>query len=150
MAETKGRLYKRDTATRTLEEFVERIESYWPSAKHIEKYPIDIKEIIVFGSYAKGADKVHDLDIFISIDFDRDKMDEYADGRSFEGNVIEATVHMRENFGKFLKRDSRLISLHVDEFSYPGEREIAVSDTHYCIYKDGEFLYDAIEALKAL
>lgn len=147
MSESKKILYKRETATDALCELANRL-TMWEYEKNVECFPIEINKVYIFGSYARGAERVHDLDVFVSIELLTDEFEDFGDNRTMaEFDLVKANNLVSESFGKYLKGGSRVLSLHIDKYAFEGERDIALSGVHYCIYKDGQVQYDVIDEL---
>lgn len=135
MSESKKILYKRETASKALMDLSNRLTNFFDRSN---PFPLDLNDVIIFGSYAKGASRVHDLDVFVSVTEHRDRYEEYWHnyvGDNF--NVITSPSEILVSFGKFIKGKTRVISLHMDAFSTPEERDIATSDIHYYLVKNG-------------
>ena len=66
MSETKKTLYKRETAISALMDLANKLTDYTSKLVRAPFYD-EIKDVIIFGSFAKGAEKVHDLDVYLEI-----------------------------------------------------------------------------------
>lgn len=150
MANNKKITYKRITATNALRDVIMRLEDFI-QGKADKEYPLDITEVIVFGSYAKGAEQVHDLDIYISLTEHREK---YAAFCNENGLIYHDMLEVIENvinaFVRYMKARKHIISIHSNIYYGPQERDVAISDTHYIILQDGKLNYDVIEEFMAL
>ena len=58
----KNRLYNRESVKEKLDLIIKRVKD--------ERMPIQITDVVVFGSYFKGNEKVHDLDILLLYNLD--------------------------------------------------------------------------------
>lgn len=146
MSETKKTLYKRDTAISAIMDLANNL-TYYTSG--IESVPFfdEIKDVIIFGSFAKGAEKVHDLDVYLEI-VEHREMDEVfweAYGKG-EFDPIKARYEQLNSICRYLRGKRKIYSFHSDVIG-DGDREIATSDVHYFIMKDGEVDYDEVEKL---
>ena len=149
MSETKKTLYKRETAISALMDLANKLTDYTSKLVRVPFYD-EIKDVIIFGSFAKGADRVHDLDVYLEI-VEHREMDEkfwelWCDGPY---DPIKARYEQLNTLCRCLRGKRRIYSFHSDVIS-AGDREIAMSDVHYFIMKDGEVDYDELEKLFVL
>ena len=116
MAEGKKREYKRETATKALTELC--VRSYDLNTLFTNRdYPYMIERMYVFGSYLKGKDKVHDLDIAIklrrlSLDLDDTYIREYHPYGSYKQSYLSWLLSGYGDTLKFLKGGKGIISFH--------------------------------------
>jgi len=146
MSESKKTLYRRDTAISALMDLANRLTDYTSKFKKAPFYD-EIKDVIIFGSFAKGAEKVHDLDVYLEIvehrEMDETFWEEWCDGPF---DPIKARYEQLNTICRFLRGKRKIYSFHSDVLG-DGDREIAMSDVHYFIMKDGEVDYDELEKL---
>ena len=146
MSESKKTLYRRDTAISALMDLANRLTDYTSKFKKAPFYD-EIKDVIIFGSFAKGAEKVHDLDVYLEIvehrEMDETFWEEWCDGPF---DPIKARYEQLNTICRFLRGKRKIYSFHSDVLG-DGDREIAMSDVHYFIMKDGEMDYDELEKL---
>lgn len=146
MSETKKTLYKRDTAISAMMDLSNQLTLY---TSRIGSLPFfdEIKDVIIFGSFAKGAEKVHDLDVYLEIIEHREK-DEcfWSDWCDGPFDPIQARYEQINTICRYLRGKRRIYSFHSNVMG-DGDREIATSDVHYYIMKDGEVDYDELEKL---
>ena len=149
MSESKKVLYKRATASDSLLELMNRI-TFMDTDYDV---PIEIKDVIIYGSYAKGAKKVHDLDVFIN---GIEHREEYPNFLLLHGKNPQYTVancsFVFDCMARYFKGNSKLISIHCNMSGQAddGELEIALSEDHYYLLKDGKLNYDAIDELLSM
>ena len=146
MSETKKTLYKRETAISALMDLANKLTDYTSKLVRAPFYD-EIKDVIIFGSFAKGAEKVHDLDVYLEIvehrEMDETFWEEWCDGPF---DPIKARYEQLNTICRFLRGKRKIYSFHSDVLG-DGDREIAMSDVHYFIMKDGEVDYDELEKL---
>ena len=146
MSESKKTLYRRDTAISALMDLANKLTAYTSKVARVPFYD-EIKDVIIFGSFAKGAEKVHDLDVYLEIvehrEMDETFWEEWCDGPF---DPIKARYEQLNTICRFLRGKRKIYSFHSDVLG-DGDREIAMSDVHYFIMKDGEVDYDELEKL---
>lgn len=142
MSETKKRIYNRSTAIEAMMDLSNKLTEI-DMAPFFDK----IKEVIIFGSFAKGADKVHDLDVYLEIEehreMDRAYWEMFMDE---EYDPIKARYLQINDICRYLSGRRRIYSFHSNLLT-DGDRAIALSDVHYIIMKDGQMDYDEVEKL---
>ena len=126
MSETKKVNYKRETATRTLKELIERVKNI---NKHKREY-LHVKDIYVFGSYLKKTPTVHDLDVFVTwecTDFCNNIVKQNFDGKlinlsyslsySHEQHISfpARLFYIYDYYNRRIKNKSHIVSLHLIE-----------------------------------
>lgn len=146
MSETKKTLYKRETAVEALMDLANKL-TYYSSGNVNVQFFDEIKDVIIFGSFAKGAEKVHDLDVYVEIIEHREKdqlyCEVYGDG---EYDPIKTRYDQLNSLCRYLRGNRKIYSFHSDAIS-GGDREIAMSDIHFVIMENGEVNYDELEKL---
>ena len=65
MAESKKRLYKRETGTKAIRLMMRKAEMIIENPE--EFYVYGVRNIVLFGSYLKGSYQIHDVDILIDL-----------------------------------------------------------------------------------
>jgi predicted nucleotidyltransferase/predicted transcriptional regulator len=124
----------RATAERKLREFLDRVVEVRKSKYYLYK----VSEVVVFGSYLSGNEKINDIDLSINL-LPKEK-NEQRRRRREEDRVSDAIYYKRVSRDtaimwpqleviRFLKGRSRGISLHIDE-------EIVKHCEHQIIYRD--------------
>lgn len=145
MSESKKVLYNRKTASNALMELSNRLTEMDFNDYDI---PVDIKDVIIFGSYVKGVKKVHDLDVFVAVTEHREKYEDFwNDRKGTFYDPMKGIEFALTECGKYLKGKNRVISLHMDAYAFEEELKIATSDTHYYLMKDGKVDYDVVDHL---
>ena len=124
MAESKKVNYKRETATKHLLAMIERIKAINVDEKALQS----IDRIEIFGSYTKGQETVHDLDVFIEVaetPYYNERLENEFDGNATKFNLGFASERgwgdrlfvyklgsIIEDTYKKVKGKSCIISLH--------------------------------------
>jgi predicted nucleotidyltransferase len=124
----------RDTASKQLKQFLDRVVEVRDSKKYLYK----VTHVIVFGSFLSKKQKLSDLDIWINLVpknpkkmalmNKRNYVKAISDGKQ-TGNALSAAGQPRANVIKHLKYRSRVISLHIND-------PIVESCKHKVIYRD--------------
>lgn len=151
MGESKKRLYKRTTASKALMNFSNRISEF--TSGYTLPYPFELKDIIIFGSYARGEQRVHDLDIYIEANYTFQDITDYWDRVKIgDTDPIGMVTESINDFARFLKDKSPIFSFHSNLYAddEKEERKIALSGEHYYLMKDGEINYDVLDILWAM
>ena len=143
MSETKNRIYNRSTAIEALMDLSNKLTEMDEVTLFYDK----IKEVIIFGSFAKGAEKVHDLDVYLEIEEHREMDQVYWEMVTDEEyDPIKARYLQINDICRYLMGRRRIYSFH-SNLTSNDERDIALSDVHYIIMKDGQMDYDEVEKL---
>ena len=142
MGETKSRLYKKETAKKTLAAFMDRVMRVNGCVANLP-YPDRITDVIVFGSYLDDTvEKVHDLDICINVEKHNDLYaafnEDYYDGKA--GNYTEALFFPYIAMLKYLKSKNSILSIH----PYEEDKDVALGGKHVFLIKDGVLQKNAI------
>lgn len=138
------REYKRKTICNALTKLCERVIAVNEGTADLP-YPQRIKKVIVFGSFINSTkETVHDGDIYIEVDENRDKWRDFAQKYgNRNGNYIDYLFTAQHKLNKYLKT-SPALSFQNDEETF---EKIVKSDTHIFLIDDGKLLkttYDDI------
>lgn len=148
MSETKKRLYTRKTAYRHLDGLIARAIRLNCKTTGLP-YPDSVKKLIVFGSYVKSKKTmVHDVDVYIELTMDIEGQRRFRDtclDRSRYHTITDWEFATYSEELKYLKNRSRVISLHGEY-----DKEIALANTHLCVFENGILQTDSINKLKKL
>ena len=112
MAEGKKRLYRRDTAKKSLLSFIEQTKKVLDGDVDL---PDKLVHVIVFGSYVNtDRDMIHDLDIGVIVRENRDGWKDYIDRHPelSTGDWFSDLYLPQVMMIKFLKNGKGIISLH--------------------------------------
>lgn len=145
MAETKKRLYKRDTVERKLNELLRRVDEVNSGVGCTGEYLYHVKRLVVFGSYLDATkDRVHDLDIGYELElkpkYARYGYKELSNARldTMPDRLYEAcggfyrSIWPSEEVLRYLKNKSVIYSFH--PLNNADERKIILGSRHKEVY----------------
>jgi len=143
MADSKKRLYSRETINKHYSDFIEQVKTY-----NEKGFPDKILDVVIFGSYINTNNpKMHDLDIGIRFEkhpelyedykkkMSKEQLEKYANRCFLDRLVIPHTEEIR-----FLKAKHGTISLYDIDY----DKEYIFNDKHLYIVKNGELIEDAL------
>lgn len=137
MSESKKVLYKREVCEGAIKGLCERALDI-NNDKADYKYYNHIKDIILFGSLVNtDKDKVHDVDIAVFFENDREKMQKFHKEHlgilsDFISDMFSETI-LQE---RYLKGGKKVFSIHSNVHEREELRSIATSDRHIYLMKD--------------
>ena len=154
MAESKKVKYKRTTATKNMLAMIERVKAINADNEVLEHVP----RVEIFGSYLKGQDTVHDLDVFVAREFTplyNERLEKEFEGNASNFNLefawyrgwwnkpfIYKLVSIMEDTYKKVKGTSHVLSIHPYE-----EKEMLGDIDTVPIIVDGKVDEAAVEKL---
>ena len=154
MAEGKKRVFTKEAAVTAVIEMLDRIQAINDgTADH--PYLNRIKDVVLFGSLVNNPDSafVHDADIAVISDDDRQKMMEFRNlhpelcickdivSRFFTEHILMT---------RYIKGKKYLLSIHSNVDDGDEIIDFATADKHIWLFKDYTLCEDAVEQLQKL
>ena len=151
MSETKKKMYKRVAAAKAARELIPRIEAINNDNADYHYYN-KIKDVILFGSFVNtDQDMVHDLDVCVVHDDDRDLLDKfYRQHRGTFKNLLQdlfCELYLKQ---RFTKNGKSIYSLHSNVEEGSEIISIATSKEHVYLFRDHKLCDDALGAIDKL
>ena len=154
MAEGKKRVFTREAAVTAVIEMIDRIQAV-NNGNADHPYLNRIQDVILFGSLVNNpeAEYVHDADVAVITDDDRNKMLEFRKLHpelSVRGDVISNFFTEHVLMMRYIKGKKYLLSILSNVEEGNGVRDFATTDKHIWLFKDYSLCEDAIDQLKEL
>lgn len=148
MSETKKRNYRRATAAKAVQDLIPQLQDINGGTADYD-YLNKIRDVIIFGSFTnKDCEYVHDVDICIIHDDDREKMFEFHHRHphmfsTFTDDIF-AEYLLKE---KYLRGRKSIYSFHSNISEGAGIIDIATKNAHFYLVKDYKICPDAGERI---